>query len=166
AKLLVRLFVIPAIIVGAAVGVMLLIGALAGGEPTFEQAMARLKNPGGERTAEWLVGPGSKQRYMDAKALTDKMKSGMNEKERIELSHDLVELLKGGYVKPQEGLVQYFVLLALGRVWQIDPAQGPILSSAAQQSRAEAMKTLIDYANAEQVQTRKAALLAPVFWKG
>src|SRR3954452_13353087 len=66
AKLIVRLFLIPALIVGAAVGVMLLIGAMAGGEPTIEQAMARLKNPGGQRTADWLVGPGSKQRYMDA----------------------------------------------------------------------------------------------------
>src|SRR5205814_9857839 len=66
-KLIVRLFLIPFFIVAAAVGVMFLIGRLAGGSPSFEEALARLRNPGGERTADMLVGPGSKQRYMDAK---------------------------------------------------------------------------------------------------
>src|SRR4051812_19894753 len=80
-KLIVRLFLIPLLIVGGAVGIMFLIGLLAGGTPTIDEALARLKNPGGERTADWLVGPGSKQRYMDAKTLTDKMKSGMSEAE-------------------------------------------------------------------------------------
>src|SRR5438105_12835751 len=77
-KLIVRLFLIPLIIVAAAVGVMFLIGRMAGGEPSFDEAIARLKGTaGGERTADWLVGPGAKQRYLDAKTLTDKMKSGM-----------------------------------------------------------------------------------------
>src|SRR5437016_6125883 len=124
AKLLVRLFLIPALIVAVAVGIMLLIGRMAGGEPSLEEALARLKSPGGERTADYLVGPASKQRYMDAKALTDKMKQGMSEAERIKLSKDLSNLLTGGFVRPEEGEVQHFVLLALGRVWQIDPRQG------------------------------------------
>src|SRR5438094_475171 len=76
-KLIVRLFLIPLIIVAAAVGVMFLIGRMAGGEPSFEEAIARLKaTAGGQRTADFLVGPGAKQRYLDAKTLTDKMKSG------------------------------------------------------------------------------------------
>src|SRR3954451_4835795 len=66
AKLIVRLFLIPLIIVALAVGVMFLIGRLAGGTPSFEEALQRMKNPGGGRTADVLVGPGSKQRYMDA----------------------------------------------------------------------------------------------------
>jgi len=37
-KLIVRLFLIPFFIVAAAVGVMFLIGRLAGGTPSFEQA--------------------------------------------------------------------------------------------------------------------------------
>src|SRR6266404_5618791 len=93
AKLIVRLFLIPAFIVAVAVGIMLLIGRMAGGEPSIEEALARLKNPGGERTTPYLIGPASKQRYMDAKALTDRMKAGMSEKERVELSRSLVALL-------------------------------------------------------------------------
>src|SRR5687767_15984933 len=81
-KLIVRLFLIPLLIVAAAVGVMFLIGALAGGTPSFEEALSRLKRSGGERTAEYLIGPGSKQRYMDAMTLTDKMKSGMRDRKR------------------------------------------------------------------------------------
>src|SRR5262245_62059070 len=77
-KLIVRLFLIPLLIVAAAVGVMFLVGLLAGKEPSFDEAIARLRsNAGGGRTAEYLIGPGAKQRYLDAKALTDKMKSGM-----------------------------------------------------------------------------------------
>src|SRR5438093_54562 len=68
-KLVVRLFLIPFFIVAAAVGIMFLIGQLAGGSPSFEQALQRLRNPGGERTGSVLVGPGSKQRYMDAKTV-------------------------------------------------------------------------------------------------
>src|SRR5688572_14260267 len=61
AKLIVQLFLVPLIIVALAVGIMFLIGRLAGGTPSFEDALARLRRPGGERTAEFLVGPGSKQ---------------------------------------------------------------------------------------------------------
>src|SRR5213082_3206203 len=62
-KLIVRLFVIPLIILGLAVGVMFLISLMAGGTPTMEEALERLKRPGGNRTADFLVGPASKQRY-------------------------------------------------------------------------------------------------------
>src|SRR6266550_3221841 len=62
-KLIVRLFLIPLIIVAAAVGVMFLIGRMAGGEPSFDEAIARLRGTaGGQRTADYLVGPGAKQR--------------------------------------------------------------------------------------------------------
>jgi hypothetical protein len=50
---------------------------MAGGTPTMEEALERLKRPGGNRTADLLVGPASKQRYMDAKTLVDQMKAGM-----------------------------------------------------------------------------------------
>src|SRR5438034_10280838 len=86
AKLIVLLFLIPLLIVAAAVGVMFLIGLLAGREPSFDEAIVRLRNPGGGRTADYLIGPGAKQRYLDAKALTDRMKSGMSAEERIRLS--------------------------------------------------------------------------------
>ena len=47
-----RLFLIPLIIVAAAVGIMFLIGRLAGGTPSFDEALERLKNPGGQRTVD------------------------------------------------------------------------------------------------------------------
>src|SRR5690349_2777762 len=100
-KLIVRLFLIPLIIVAVAVGIMFLIGLMAGQTPSFEEALARLKNPGGQRTAEWLIGPGSKQRYLDAKALVDQMKKpeGMTESERIKIADELIDLVTN-YTKP------------------------------------------------------------------
>jgi len=165
-KLIVRLFLIPAVIVAVAVGIMLLIGRMAGGEPSLEEALNRLKSPGGERTTAWLVGPASKQRYMDAKALTDKMKEGMTPSELVELSNKLVELIRGGYVHPEEGEVQHFVLLAMGRVWQIDPRQGKIETPEAKKARFDAQMVLIRMMVSDEVATRKAAVFAPVFWKG
>src|SRR5215213_8760374 len=88
AKLLVQLFVVPLVIVGLAVGVMFMIGffAGAGATPSVDQALQRLSNPGGQRTADVLVGPGSKQRYMDAKAVADKLlKIGATPQERIRI---------------------------------------------------------------------------------
>src|SRR5438552_4895243 len=129
AKLIVRLFLIPLLIVAAAVGVMFLIGLLAGREPSFDEAIARLRNPGGSRTADYLIGPGAKQRYLDAKTLTDKMKSGMSSAERIRLADELIDLLDN-HVQADEGEVQHFLLLALGRVWQgSDDASTPASAS-------------------------------------
>src|SRR5689334_17075616 len=89
AKLIVQLFVVPLAFVALAVGTMFLIGlfAGAGSSPSLEQALDRLHNPGGERTADLLVGPGSKQRYMDAKTVADKiMKVGATADERVKIS--------------------------------------------------------------------------------
>src|SRR5947207_1456120 len=160
-KLIVRLFVIPLFIVAAAVGVMFLIGLMAGREPSFDEAIARLKNPGGGRTADYLIGPGAKQRYLDAKALTDRMKSGMSAEERIRLSDELIDLLDN-HVQADEGEVQHFVLLALGRVWQGASAD----SSEAAASREKVIQTLMRYASAPNVATRKAAILATVYLAG
>jgi hypothetical protein len=160
-KLIVRLFLIPALIVAAAVGVMFLIGRLAGSPPGFEEALNGLKTEGGERTAEWLVGPGAKQRYLYAQALTDQMKQGMSEPERIQTADRLIELLDK-YVHPQEGQVQNFVLLALGRVWQGDRSP----SAEALESEKKVSQTLARFANADNVTARKAAVLAMCFMAG
>ena len=134
AKLIVRLFLIPALIVAAAVGVMFLIGRMAGSAPTFEEALTGLKGEGGERTADWLIGPGAKQRYLYAQTLTDQMKQGMSEPERIETADRLIELLDK-YIRPEEGQIQNFVLLALGRVWERDKSKPPMDSPAAIESQ-------------------------------
>jgi hypothetical protein len=165
AKLIVRLFLIPLLIVAAAVGVMFLIGRLAGSEPSFEEAVARLKNPGGQRTADYLVGPGAKQRYLDAKTLTDKMKSGLSEPERVKLADELIDILEH-HVQANEGEVQHFVLLALGRVWQRDPKQPLADSPAAVVSRQKVVQTLLKYAQSQNPTTRKAAILATVYLTG
>lgn len=165
ARLLVRLFLIPFIIVAVAVGIMFLIGRLAGTTPSFEDAVARLKNPGGGRTAEVLIGPGSKQRYLDAKTLVDKMKQGMTEPQRIALTSDLIDIL-ANHTQPGEGEVRHFLLLALGRVWQTDPAQPPMNSPEAVESRKKAIEALIRESDAPEVSTRKATVLAGVYLAG
>src|SRR4051812_43319364 len=101
-KLIVRLFLIPLVIVAIAVGVMFLVGLLAGGEPSFEEAINRLRSAGGERTANYLVGPASKQRYLDAKAVADKMKEGMDEPQRVALATQLMDVIDN-HTKPEEG---------------------------------------------------------------
>jgi hypothetical protein len=164
AKMVVRLFLIPLLIAAAVVGIMLPIGWMTGGPVSVEQAMERLKNPGGERTLG-LVGPGAKQRYMDAKVLVDRMKAGMDEPARIRMAAQLTELLDK-YIRPEEGDIQHFVLLALGRVWQIDPSQGLLKSDAASASREQAAATLMKHFNSTTTAGRKAAILALSFWKG
>jgi len=164
-KLIVRLFLIPMLIVAAAVGVMFLIGRMAGSPPTFDEALNGLKTQGGERTADWLVGPGAKQRYLYAQTLTDKMKQGMSEAERIEVGDKIIELLDK-YVHPEEGQVQNFLLLALGRVWQTDPGVKPMDSPQATESRQRIVQTLIRFASVENLQARKAAVLAMCFLAG
>ena len=164
-KLIVRLFLIPLLIVGAAVGVMMLISLLAGSGASFEEALQRFKNPGGARTADWLVGPAAKQRYLDAQTLVNQMKSGMNEAQRVALARELSDVL-ANHVRPDEGEVQHFVLLALGRVWQRDPSQPPMNSPDAVESRKAVVQTLLQHADAPQLPTRKAALLATVYLAG
>lgn len=166
-KLIVRLFLIPLAIVSVAVGIMFLVGLLAGGEPSLDDAVSRLRNPGGERTTGYLVGPASKQRYLDAKTLVDRMKApeGMTEADRIDLAGKLMDILLN-HTNPEEGEVQHFVLLALGRVWQPAPSQSPMNSPAAVASREEDVKTLLQFMDAPQLATRKAAVLASVYLAG
>lgn len=164
AKLIVRLFLIPLLVAAAVVGIMLPIGCLTEGPVSLETAITRMKNPGGERTLG-MVGPGSKQRYMDAKAVVDHMKGGLNEEQRVKLAADVVEILEH-HTKPEEGDVQQLMLLVLGRVWQIDPQQPPMTSPEAQQSRQRVVDVLINHFDAQHVQARKAAILSLRFWDG
>ena len=164
-KLVVRLFVIPLVIVALAVGIMFLISLMAGGTPTMEEALERLKRPGGNRTADLLVGPASKQRYMDAKTLVDQMKAGMGESERIRLADGLADVLKN-HTRDGEGDIRHFLLLALGRAWQRDPSQPPMDSPAAAASRRRVLEVLSAYANDADLAARKAALLATVYLAG
>lgn len=164
-KLIVRLFVIPLIIVALAVGIMFLISLMAGGTPTIEEALERLKRPGGSRTADLLVGPASKQRYMDAKTLVDQMKAGMTEADRVKLADGLIDVLKN-HTREGEGDIRHFLLLALGRTWQRNPSQPPMDSAAASASRRRVLEVLSTYANDKDVAARKAALLATVYLAG
>jgi hypothetical protein len=164
AKLIVRLFLIPLLIAAGVIAIMLPISLLAGREPTLEEAIERLKRPGGERTFG-LVGPGSKQRWMDAKVLVDQMKMGLNESQRIKLAGDLIEILQQ-HTNPGEGEVQQFILLALGRVWQPVPGQAPMNSEPALASRQKAVQALIQFIDSPSIPARKAALSAISFLEG
>lgn len=164
-KLIVRLFLIPMFIVAVAVGVMFVIGRLAGGTPSTEELISRLRNPGGGRTAQMLIGPGSKQRFLDAKALTDTMKGGMTGPERVKLSADLIEIIDK-HTTSDEGDVRHFLLLALGRVWQKDAQHPDATGPATAEARAAAVKTLLRYAESPNLADRKAAILAIAYMAG
>jgi hypothetical protein len=163
-KMVLRLFIIPLLIAAAVVGIMLPVSWMTQGPATLDQAIERLKKPGGERTMN-MVGPGSKQRYMDAKTLVDHMKQGLDEGQRIRLADQLIDIVHH-YVRSDEGDVQHFVLLALGRVWQKDPRQAEMNSLGAQTSREKTVDTLLEYFNAPEIPARKAAILALAFWHG
>src|SRR5215210_3995045 len=155
-KLIVRLFLIPLFIVAAAVGVMFLIGRLAGGTPSTDELLTRLRKPGGGRTAEMLIGPGSKQRFLDAKALTDTMKAGMTAPERVRLSADLIDIIDH-HTTADEGDVRHFLLLALGRVWQRDARHPEASAADTADARMTALNTLLRYADSSNLDDRKAA---------
>ena len=176
AKLIARLFIIPLLIVAAAVGIMFIIGRMAGTNPSFEDALTRLRNPGGERTVDLLVGPGSKQRYMDAKTIADKiMKVGANPAERVKISDELIEILDK-HTTDKEGDVRHFLLLALGRAWQVPAGAGattmpttPIAPTDTPEeaaARQRALTALLRYANSNNVSNQKAAILAFAYWAG
>src|SRR5687767_12862008 len=75
ARLIVRLFLIPLLIAAGVVTVMLLFGALSGGYKSVYEAVDELERTGGgERTADVLVGPGSKQRYIAAQYISFEMR--------------------------------------------------------------------------------------------
>jgi hypothetical protein len=169
-RLIVQLFLVPLVIVAAAVGIMFLIGRLTGSNPSFEEALKRLRNPGGERTVSMLVGPGSKQRYMDAKTISDKlMKEGADPAERARISDELIEVLDK-HTTDQEGDVRHFLLLALGRAWQLpQPASADLSVTSdppATEARARALDALMRYATSPQVSNQKAAILALAYWSG
>jgi hypothetical protein len=164
-KLIVRLFLIPLFIVAAAVGVMFLIGRLAGGTPTTDELLTRLRNPGGGRTAQMLIGPGSKQRFLDAKALTDTMKAGMTAAERTKLSADLIDIINN-HTSAGEGDVRHFLLLALGRVWQRDARHPEASGADTAEARKTALATLLRYADSPNLADRKAAILAMAYMSG
>jgi hypothetical protein len=168
AKLIARLFIIPLLIVAAAVGIMFIIGRMAGAHPSFEDALQRLRNSGGERTVDLLIGPGSKQRYMDAKTVADKiMKVGATGAERVTISDELIEILDK-HTTDNEGDVRHFLLLALGRAWQVPPSMATIPADMPEEvaARQRALAALLRYANSGNVSNQKAAILAFAYWAG
>src|SRR4051812_12949553 len=112
AKMFVRLFIIPLLIAAGVIGVMLPISRVAGSDASLEQAIADLKKSGGDRTADVLVGPGSKQRYLAAQIVSMRMKEmmekGMSEQDRVKLADQLLDVLEN-HTRPNEGEVQHFV---------------------------------------------------------
>jgi hypothetical protein len=172
-KLIVRLFLIPLLIAGAVIGIMVPFGWLTGEKKSLDVALADLRRPGGQRTGEWLVGPGAKQRYIDAKTIVDHLRDDkLGEADRIKLAGQLIDILDH-YTSAAEGEVQPVLMLALGQVWmrKPDPAKpGAYLaetdSPAAAASRRQSLDALMRYADAHEAITRKAAILALAYWKG
>src|SRR4029079_9182722 len=104
---------------------------------------------------DYLVGPGAKQRYIDAKTIVDHIRqTHLPEADRVKLTKDLVDVLER-YTHPNEGEVQHVLLLALGQVWLRNDATSPQADAA----RKLALDTLLKFADAQEVATRKAAAL-------
>jgi hypothetical protein len=93
------------------------------------------------------------------------MKQGMSESERIETADRLIELLDK-YIRAEEGQVENFVLLALGRVWEQDKSKPPMDSPAAIDSQKKVVQTLIHFTSDKNLPARKAAVLAMCFMSG
>src|SRR5437764_15493434 len=110
-KLIVRLFLIPLLIAGAVIGIMVPFGWLTGGQKSIDVALADLRRPGGQLTGGWLVGPGAKQRYIDAKTIIDHLRQDkLDEPERIKLTSQLADILDH-YTSSAEGHLQHVLLL-------------------------------------------------------
>jgi HEAT repeats len=172
-KLIVRLFLVPLLIAGAVIGIMVPIGWMSGGPSGIDTAISDLRRPGGQRTGSWLVGPGAKQRYIDATTIFQHLRDdNLDDAGKIRLTGQLVDVLDH-YTAAGEGDVQPVLLLALGQVWvrKPDPIKpGAFLyeenSATASAAREQAITTLLKFANAPELATRKAALLALAYWKG
>ena len=167
-KLVVRLFLIPLLIAGAVIGIMVPFGWLTGGQKSLDVAIADLKRPGGQRTGAWLVGPGAKQRYIDAKTIIDHLSSEkLTETDKVKLGDQLIDILEHN-TSAAEGEVQHVLLLALGQVWtrQSDPSKPEVDSTEASNARKRALESLMKFADAPDVSTRKAAILGLAYWKG
>jgi hypothetical protein len=70
------------------------------------------------------------------------------------------------HTKSDEGDIQQFVLLALGRVWQVTPGQGAMDSEAAVGSRLRAVGSLRGFFAAKERAPRLASILAVAMWRG
>jgi hypothetical protein len=190
ARLIVRLFLIPLLIAAGVIAIMVPIGLLSGGYKSVYDAVDELeRTTGGARTADVLVGPGSKQRYIAAQYISFEMRRmaerGMSVDERIKLSDRLLKALEQG-THPAEGQIQHFLILALGRAWQVDTRQAAMDSPEAVASRQKILDALTRgggdrsrpaYIDAAPLETskeavkaaadvRKAACLALSFWGG
>jgi hypothetical protein len=75
--------------------------------------------------------------------MREKMRAGMSEGERTQLANRLLGVVDKA--QADEGEVKHFLLLALGRVWQVDPRQGPMDSEAAVESRKQVVAKLLGY---------------------
>jgi hypothetical protein len=148
------------LIAAAVIGIMVPIGSLTGSSVSVDKALERLKEHGGERTLG-LVGPGSKQRYLDAKIVVDYLKQpgGLPEEERIKLAEKLTGILSTP-ASAEDGDVRNLLMLALGRVWQKDATQGEMNSEAAVRSRQTALKTILTHIDAKDLEKRSPAELA------
>jgi HEAT repeat protein len=115
-----------------------------------------------------------------AEGMKEKMRAGMSEAERTQFSNRLLGIVDKA--QADEGEVKHFLLLALGRVWQVDPRQGPMDSEAAVESRKQVVAKLLGYLEAAPIsaqtedervrlkglqnRVRNAAALALAFMSG
>jgi HEAT repeat protein len=98
--------------------------------------------------------------------MKSQMASGqMPATERVKISNDLLDILEH-HTSADEGEVRHFLLLALGRAWQVDPRRPTEDTPESLVARQRAVDALLKFAGAKELPTRKAAVLATVYLKG
>lgn len=126
---LAQLVIIPALIALCAIIVFWLFGSLASGGENLQEQLARLRQSSGAgKVIADLQDPRYKDRCQAAFQISVLIEKLKEPKERLELSEQLVEVLEK-YVHKDEADLQYWLLLALGRLGQ-PGALEPILARA------------------------------------
>lgn len=158
-KLLIRLILLPLLIVLGIVAVWIPIARVTGAPASIEQEIARLKSPTSS----------ARQRQMSALGVAEHLRAGlsrgMSETERVRLSGMLAEIVER-HSPPDDGAVRTVLLQGIGRVWQVTPGQEPMDSPEAVAARKRALAVLNKDAEAADIDTRKASILALLWWRG
>lgn len=115
---LAQLIIIPAVIALSAIGLFWLFGSIASAPENLQEQLARLRQSSGAgKVVADLQDPRYKDRCQAAFQISVMIEKLKEPAERLELSQQLVEVLEK-YVHKDEEDLQYWLILALGRLGQ------------------------------------------------
>lgn len=113
-----QLVIIPLVIVAVAVGISMLFGKLASVEESTANLVHKLEQSSGSgRIVAGVQDPRYKDRWLAAFNIAARIPQLKTDRERLELSKDLVRILDNN-VGDDEGLLQLYLLPAIGQLGQ------------------------------------------------